>query len=78
MLLQPPPAPPRVPKHPRWVYHTLLPPKYKKFLPKIAPHPVQCAQQWTESPDCIVVVYLHVPAPAELLGLGFFANLACL
>jgi hypothetical protein len=26
--LQPPPAPPGAPKHPRWVYPTLLPPKY--------------------------------------------------
>src|SRR6266567_2379541 len=32
--LRPPPTPPWAPKHPRWVYHTLLPPKYKISRPK--------------------------------------------
>ena len=33
------PLPPRVPKHPRWVYHTLLPPKYKISCPKSCAFP---------------------------------------
>jgi hypothetical protein len=35
--LQPPPAPPGAPKHPRWVYYTLLPPKYTISRPKSPP-----------------------------------------
>ena len=33
-----PPAPPGPPKHPRWVYTTLLPPKYKISRPQSPPN----------------------------------------
>ena len=58
-VLQPPPAPPGAPKHPRWVYY----PQNTKFP---APIPPQRAQQRAHHPitaSGIVYMYLLIPLP---------------
>ena len=51
--LQPPPAPPRAPKHPRCIYYTLLPPKYTISRP-------QCTQQQAHPPACHIWHCCHL------------------
>ena len=61
--LPPPPAPLRPPKHPRWVYHTLLPPKYTISRP-------QRTQQRAHPPACHIwhCCHLFTSAPYPLLN----------
>ena len=64
-VLQPPPAPPGAPKHPRWVYYTLLPPKYKISHPNSPP----TSPTASAPPDHCFWHCLHVftnpPTPAK-------------
>ena len=64
--LQPPPAPPGAPKHPRWVYPTLLPPKYKISHLKSHPIPPNVPNSEHNHLTAIIDVCLHIPALAEL------------
>jgi hypothetical protein len=60
---EPPPAPPRAPKHPRCVYCTLLPPKYTISRP-------QRTQQRAHPPACHIwhCCHLFTSAPYPLLN----------
>jgi len=71
--LQPPPAPPGAPKHPRWVYYTLLPPKYTISCPKSPPtHPTasappdhrfwHCLHVFTSAPNPCSTPYTTPPS----------------
>ena len=61
--LQPLPAPPGAPKHPRWVYSTLVPPKYKISRPQLRPN-----SEYTIRPPFLIlftsIYYRLPPCPA--------------
>jgi hypothetical protein len=75
--LQPPPAPPGAPKHPRWVYCTLLPPKYTISRPKSPPtsptvsalpdhHFWHCLYIFTSAPNpCSTSPPYYTPPPSH-------------